>query len=133
MEKLSWLQGTWHGEAFGGHTEEIWSAPNAGSMMFSFKLTQNNTPVFYEFGFILEQEGTLVLKLKHFNPDLTGWEEKNKFVEFKLVEQSENIVWFEGFTIEKINNDEINMYVRIDDENKVEEVKFNYHRAKLAH
>ena len=38
LENIAWIAGTWHGEAFGGQTEEIWSEPSGGSMMASFKL-----------------------------------------------------------------------------------------------
>ena len=38
LENIAWISGTWHGEAFGGITEEIWSEPSGGSMMATFKL-----------------------------------------------------------------------------------------------
>ena len=38
LENIKWIAGTWHGEAFGGITEEIWSEPSGGSMMATFKL-----------------------------------------------------------------------------------------------
>ena len=41
------------------------------------------------------------MKLKHFNPDLTGWEEKEKWTTFKLIELGENIAYFHGMTIER--------------------------------
>ena len=28
LENIAWIAGTWHGEAFGGITEEIWSEPS---------------------------------------------------------------------------------------------------------
>ena len=36
LEVISWMEGHWKGEAFGGITEEIWSPALGGSMMFSF-------------------------------------------------------------------------------------------------
>jgi hypothetical protein len=45
-----------------------------------------------------EHEGSLVLRLKHFNPDLTGWEEKDKFVEFKFVAKKDGAMYFNGLT-----------------------------------
>lgn len=128
FKNIDWLTGHWRGEAFGGIVEEIWSQPEAGTMMFSFRLIKNNEIGFYEFGFIQQKGNSLVLKLKHFNNDLTGWEEKDKWVEFPLVKQDQNTTWFDGFTIEKVNDNEINMYVRIGNEGEVKEAHFNYRK-----
>jgi hypothetical protein len=38
IAEAAWMTGHWKGEAFGGITEEIWSPPSAGSMMFVFRL-----------------------------------------------------------------------------------------------
>ncbi|MEP4535528.1 MAG: DUF6265 family protein [Cyclobacteriaceae bacterium] len=104
------------------------SATSGGSMMGAFKLVVDDEVVFYELETICEQEGTLILRLKHFNSDLTGWEEKDRTVDFKLVKVTNDKVYFEGFTIERISPDEINMYVVIDEGDGQEEVKFNYKR-----
>ena len=52
LSDVSWIQGHWKGEAFGGITEEIWSPPLGDSMTFSFKLVVDNTVSFYETGHI---------------------------------------------------------------------------------
>ena len=65
--------------------------------------------------------------MKHFNGNLSGWEEKDKTIDFKLAKLEGNRAYFDDFTIERINDSEINMYVAIDQENGMpEEVKFNY-------
>ena len=53
---------------------------------------------------------------------------KDETVDFKLVKIEENKVFFEGFTIEKVGDDEITMYVLIGEKGKAEEVVFNYRR-----
>ena len=129
LKHIAWLTGHWKGEAFGGVTEEIWSPALGGSMMFSFRLIADCTINFYEFGHILEVDNTLILQLKHFGGDLNGWEEKAKTVDFKLVKVEGNRLYFDDFTIERISDQEINMYVVVSEENGSEnEVKFNYHR-----
>ncbi len=124
---VSWIAGHWKGEAFGGITEEIWSPPLGNSMMFVFKLVSEGKVQFYEIGHIKEQEESLILQLKHFTENLKGWEKKEETIDFKLVKIEENKVYFEDFTIEKINANEINLYVLIahEDGTKKEE-KFNY-------
>lgn len=129
LESAKWLTGHWKGEAFGGITEEIWSPPLGGVMMFSFRLVADGTISFYEFGHILEADGSLILQLKHFDGDLNGWEEKDESIDFKLIKVEENSLFFDDFTIERISDKEINMYVEVGEEDgSSNEVKFNYHR-----
>jgi len=126
LENIAWISGTWHGEAFGGKTEEIWSEPSAGSMMATFKLINDGKVTFYEIEIIREVENSLVLQLKHFGPDLKGWETKDETVDFPLKEITPNKVVFEGMTFEKVSDNEMNIYVDIEDNGTVETVKFNY-------
>lgn len=130
LSSIDWLAGHWRGEAFGGVTEEIWTPPLGGSMMGTFKLVINNKVSFYEIETIIEENNTLILKLKHFHANLKGWEEKDETVDFRLVKVTDNKVYFDGFTIEKIGDSEINMYVVIEDGGQQSEVKFNYKRVK---
>jgi len=129
LENLAWLTGNWKGEALGGIVEENWSEPSGGSMMATFKLIKDNEIVFYEMEIIREVENTLVLQLKHFNKDLTGWERKDETVDFPLKEITPNKIIFEGMSFEKVTNDE--MIVSVDVQNKdgkVNTLYFNYYK-----
>lgn len=129
LENIAWLAGNWKGEAFGGIAEEIWSPPLGGSMMFTFRLVADGVVHFYEFGHILEVDDTLILQLKHFDADLMGWEDKTDTVDFKLVKIEDETFYFDAFSIERISDQEINMYVVIEEDDGSEnEVQFNYHR-----
>ncbi len=129
ISQIEWMTGHWTGEAFGGETEEIWSPPAAGSMMFVFRLLVENEVVFYEIGHVRELENSLVFELKHFGPDLKGWEEKDEVQTFKYIKAEENRIYFEGFTFERVSDHEINIYGLIEnDDGSAEEVKFNYKR-----
>ena len=131
LEDVSWIAGHWKGEAFGGVTEEIWSPPLGDSMMFVFKLVSEGKVKFYEAGHIQYKNETLVLQLKHFDSSLKGWEEKEETVDFPLVRLEGNRIYFDGFTIEKISGNEINMYVVIGQKDgSSEEVKFNYKKME---
>ena len=99
-------------------------------MMCVFKLISDNKVNFYEIVTISEVNNTLILKLKHFHANLKGWEEKDETVDFRLVKVTENKVYFDGFTFERISDNEINMYVVIEDGGKQSEVKFNYKLVK---
>lgn len=127
LENISWISGNWKGEAFGGITEENWSKPSGDSMMATFKLIIDNKVSFYEIEIIREVENTLILQLKHFNNDLKGWETKDETVDFPLKRITKNNVVFEGMVFEKVNNNEMNIYVDIHQEDgTIETVKFNY-------
>lgn len=129
LSAVAWLAGHWQGEAFGGITEEIWTPPLGGSMMGAFKLVSENKIIFYELETISEENESLILRLKHFHSDLKGWEDKDTTVDFRLVKVTPGKMYFEGFTIERISDNEINMYVVIEDKGKKTEMKFNYHKV----
>jgi hypothetical protein len=129
LEDVSWISGHWQGEAFGGIAEEIWGPPLGGSMMFVFKLVKDNKVSFYEIGHIQQVENTMILQLKHFQGNLRGWEEKDETVDFRLVKVEKNKVFFEGLTMELVNENEMNVSVLIEDGNSSEEVLFAYKRV----
>jgi len=127
LNDVSWIEGHWKGEAFGGIAEEIWSPPAGDSMMFVFRLIADGKVQFYEVGGIRQVDETLLMQLKHFHGDFKGWEEKDKTIDFKLVKITNNSVYFEGLTFQKISENEMNVYVVIEEKDgKKEEVKFNY-------
>ena len=127
ISDVSWISGTWKGEAFGGKTEEIWSEPMGNSMMASFKLVADGKVQFYEIEIIREVKESLILQLKHFNGDLKGWETKDETVDFPLVKITENIIYFDGMTFEKVSDSAMNVYVLMHEKDgTTNEVKFNY-------
>ncbi|MFD1014552.1 DUF6265 family protein [Winogradskyella rapida] len=83
--------------------------------------------MFYEIEVIREVENSLMLQLKHFSSDLTGWKSIEETVNFPLKEITENKVTFEGMTFEKVSANEITIDVAIKNKNQtVDPVKFNY-------
>jgi len=125
---VAWIAGQWRGEALGGVVEENWSRPFGGSMMAAFKLTVDGQVRFYELETIVEQDDTLLLRLKHFTADLHGWETKDETVDFRLVKVTGDKVWFDGMTFEKVGDDEMNVYVVIGNPGDEKETRFNYRR-----
>ena len=108
LSNVAWITGSWEGEAFGGQVQEVWAPPLGDSMMCAFKLVVDGKVEFYELCQIREESGSLVLRLKHFNGDLKGWEEKDETVDFKIVKVEKDIVYFDGFTVERVSKDKIN-------------------------
>ena len=129
INDVTWISGTWKGEAFGGITEEIWSEPLGDSMMASFKLVAEGKVQFYEIEIIRELKESLILQLKHFHGDLKGWETKDQTVDFPLVKITDLAVYFDGMTFEKVSEKEMNVYVLMHEKDgSTNEMKFNYKR-----
>ncbi|KPM32238.1 Hypothetical protein I595_1888 [Croceitalea dokdonensis DOKDO 023] len=130
LDLVSFMEGRWVGTAFGGETEEIWSPPAAGSMMFVFKHILDGKVNFYEIGHIRKRNNSLVFELKHFGADLKGWEAKDEVQQFPFIKAEGNRVYFEGFTFEKVNESEINIYGRMGNEDgTTSEMVFHYNKA----
>jgi hypothetical protein len=129
LEVMSWLAGRWEGEGLGGYNEEIWSPPRGGVMTGMYRLLKNEKPVFYEFLMLVEEKGTIVLKLKHFNPDFSGWEEKAGFVDFPLVKVEERAVHFDGLSFVRESDNALRIYLLLRDKNgTVREEEFRMKR-----
>jgi Domain of unknown function (DUF6265) len=95
LKPLAFLTGRWLSEKPTEIQEENWSPIIGNSMTGSFRVIENGKPVFYEFWAVeLDEAGTgkpqPILKLKHYNADLTGWEEKNASTKMPLVSSAEN-------------------------------------------
>lgn len=104
INDVKWLQGNWTGVGFGNFSQEVWAKPSAHSMMGMFQMIKNDKVVFYELFHIIEKNSSLLLEIKHFNADLTGWEEKEKKVSFPLIKIEEQKVWFDGITYLRKDN-----------------------------
>ena len=129
LDNIAWISGTWHGEAFGGQVEEIWSEPSGGSMMATFKLIVEGQVGFYEIEIIREVGSTLLLQLKHFKSNLKGWETKDETVDFPLKYITKNKAVFEGMTFERLGDSKMNVFVDVkNDAGEVKEIKFEYTR-----
>ena len=128
LNSLSWMAGSWVGTGLGGEVEESWSLPSAGSMTGTFKLIQEGQPVFYEFFVIVEEEGSLALKLKHFHPDLKGWEEKDDFVTFRLVKMEDRAVYFSGLTYRAVGDDRMEIFLALRQGEQLNEMTFELER-----
>lgn len=125
VDQIAWLQGYWQGEGFGGECEEVWMPAKDGQMVGTFRFYSKGELVFSEYMRMVEEGDTFVLKIKHFNPDGSPWEEKNDWVDFRLIEVEENLVHFHGFTIIR-SGDSLKMYMAMTEngERSIEELNF---------
>ena len=124
LQDVKWIVGNWTGEALGGICQETWSEPIGNSMMFSFKLVVDGKVAFYELGHIIEKDKTLLYQIKHFDPNLKGWEEKDQSEDFRFIKKEGNRMYFDNFTFEYVSENEVNLYAYFEDSK--EEVVFNF-------
>jgi hypothetical protein len=129
---MGWYEGRWTGSGLGGHNEEVWSPPRDGAMMGMYRMIKDGKPVFYELLIITEESGSLMIKLKHFHPDLRGWEERDASVKFPLVAKRDNRIYFDGMTFERVAADRVKVYLVIENrkDGSVREETFEYVRAQ---
>ena len=90
LEDLRWLVGDWRGtRPDGSIVEESWREAIGESMLGTFRWVADDKVRFYEI-LVIEQDDTgPVLRLKHFNRGLTGWEEKDEVLAWTLVEATD--------------------------------------------
>ncbi len=131
IDSLAWLAGHWTGAVFGGEADEIW-APAAGSAMLGmFRHVKEGKVTFLELMVIESTEESLVLRLKHFNRHLVGWEKQDESISFPLVEVAGRVVYFDGLTMETLDEDHITVAVETHDEaGNVGVQSFSYHRTE---
>ncbi len=128
LENVSWLVGSWSGEAFGSTFEEVWNPPSAGSMIGLWKLLNDGQVVFYEIMLLVEEEGSLSLKVKHFNADFTAWEDKEDYVRFRFVKYETDAVHFEGLSFYRIDENTMHAFIVMKHEGNLREEKMVYRR-----
>lgn len=131
VSDFAWLAGHWSGEGLGGTCEEIWAPPLGDNVIGLFRFLKDGKTQFTELFSLVKEGESLVLKLKHFNPDMTSWEEKDKPVQFPLVKVSPNEANFDGLTYRKKDDDTLDVFVAIKGKDgNLREEKFSFKRVK---
>ncbi len=127
---LAWLAGYWTGDGLGGMCEELWMPPSADRMYGTFTLAQEGKIVFSEAMLMVEEEGSVVLRVKHFDPAFVGWEEKDGYVSFPLVRVGENEAYFNGLTFRR-DGDQLAIYLVLESGGERTEDVFRLRRQSL--
>ena len=131
LKDVAWLEGKWTGPGLGGQAEDLWSSPAAGAMPGIFRLVKDGKVVFYELMTMVEVEGSLELRLKHFHPDLKGWEEKDRVLSFPLTKREQGKLQFGGILFERLGEHELTVTVSIRQrDGTVKDEPFRFKRAR---
>ncbi len=94
VRALGWMAGSWIEDQEERRCEEIWSSPDADTLMGMFRWISEEEVSFYEFMVIKSTEKGAELHVKHFHPTLIGWEERERFQGFALTEVEEGHALF---------------------------------------
>ncbi len=132
VEDLNFLQGYWIGDGFGGVSEEVWTPATLGRMNGFYKHMKDDQTTFMEFMDISTVNDTIRLRLKHFNPDMTGWEEKDKYVTFTLESLEPNKAIFKGLTYELVDPNYLKVSLKLKQKDGSTRIEvFNFRRKTL--
>jgi len=112
IEDAQWLAGRWVGEGLGGQVEESWAPAAGGQMVGHFQLMRAGKPVFYELLLLDAQPGGLRLRVKHFNPDFTAWEDKAVWHSFEPLAVGRDKLRFKGLSFDR-SGDELLIVVTL--------------------
>lgn len=132
VAQMDWLVGRWEGTGIDGHRAvESWLAPFGETMVGTFVQTDASGGImFSEHMYLMQEGGSLVLKLKHFNPDLTGWEDAEGMQRFRLLSVEPCRALFSGLTIRCDGDGRLLIAVRMRArDGSISELVFRFTRA----
>ncbi len=92
IESLTWMTGAWAGPLGESVIEEVWTAPQAGSISAAVRFFRGEKTTMFEYITIAEEAQTLVLRLMQWGPAMKPL--KERFEELHLVSQSEGEATF---------------------------------------
>jgi len=90
---LAWIAGNWQGEIFGGPIQEMWSAPQGGSMAGISRMGASAKKAVYESLLIEETDGVPTMYLRHFGPKLAAREGKEAMAYALVSHESKTAVF----------------------------------------
>lgn len=131
IEDAAWLAGRWVGEGFGGQMEEAWAPPVGGQMVGHFRHWRDGEPQFYEILLMDVVEGGVRMRVKHFSPDFTAWEDRGEWIEFAPVSAGPDALIFDGLEIRRESEDRITMHLRMRRGDVVTTEVLHFQRAPL--
>ena len=95
------------------------------------QLKPDGSALFFELITIGRINGVVTYSLKHFNPDLTGWEERETVRHFPLTFSKDERWAFSGIVYERTGPDSMTVSVTSKDDNGTEQnLGFHFTRVK---
>jgi hypothetical protein len=95
-----------------------------------FKLFGDDGVSMYELMVMTIEDGTLSLKIRHFSPDFTAWEDKTEDVTLRLVRKDDDALHFGIISFYRRSDDRIDAYVLFRKGDEVFEQQLVYERTR---
>ncbi|MCR9013485.1 DUF6265 family protein [Aquiflexum gelatinilyticum] len=130
IQQLDWIVGYWSGTGLGGECDELWLPAQDNSMVGTFRFMMNGSLIFSEYMNMVEEDGRLFLKLKHFNRDLSAWEEKEEWTIFKFIKTESQTAYFSGITFHR-DGDELILKLALTNDGVKSIEEFRYKKTGL--
>ncbi len=136
LAKISWMQGSWKTSLDGDYLDEYWSPPHADSMIGMFRWSKKDKIWMSEMLSIVTEGDNIVLRIKHFDRTMIGWEEKDKALTLPLVRQSSDESVFETedkverLTYRKTGADTMDVLLEVNGKERQERIELHFARHK---
>jgi hypothetical protein len=131
IKDVLWEIGDWQGPVEGSLGQSTVFPPTKGHMPgFARSWAQDGTIRFYEINDIVEVNGSLECRVKHFTGNLAAWEGKDEYVRHRLIQITDKAAYFDGLTVVKEGPDHLTVYVLIRDGERKGQV-FVVHEARM--
>ncbi len=128
---MDWIAGSWTGSGLGGRSEEIWSDPVGESMMGMYRLVKGEKPVFYEMMTIRQHDSSLIMLIRHYQPDLTPMENADTVLKLPLIKYTKSEVYFSGITFWKTGKSSMRIFLAMRQPGgEYRETIFQYRKVK---
>ena len=107
---LAWLEGHWIGEMPEGPVEHVILGPKFGHMPGFVRAVSPQGVLFYEISVFAQAGDIVTVRVKHFTPQLAGWEAQDAFVDRPLVDRDATSLFFDGITFSRTGQDSFTVY-----------------------
>ena len=110
LAAVAWLVGYWIGAMPEGPVEQIFLPAAVGQMPSFVRATDADGILFYEISNIVARDGTIFLRLRHFTPELVGWEDGSGPSERPLVAREAGNLYFDRASFVRTGADSYTVY-----------------------
>src|SRR3990170_1643644 len=110
LADVAWLEGRWIGQMPEGPVEHVILGPRFGHLPGFVRAVNRQGVIFYEIWVLAESQGSLTVRVKHFSPELAGWEAQEAYIDRLLVDRDASNLFFDGATYSRTGPDSFTVY-----------------------
>lgn len=130
LADVDWLVGYWIGDMPEGPVEQVFLPPSKGQLPSFVRATNPDGIIFYEISNIMEKEGTIFIRLRHFTPELAGWEDVSGPIDRKLIAIDGDTTYFDRVSFQRTGPDSYTVYfLNMEGEEERDTLVIPFHRV----